>query len=58
MRVIVVLAILTLALLGTIFIGDGGEPSFDERYNRTEKRIQELSADIERDLVEPNEPPE
>lgn len=58
MRPAAVLVILALALLGTIYFGEGGEQTFDERFSEAERRIQDLSADIEGDLNRPEDLPE
>ena len=50
MRPVVVLAVLALGLLATLLLGDGPEGSFDDRYARTQQRIQEMAAEIDKDF--------
>ncbi len=55
MRPLVVLTILALALLATLFLGDGPEGSFDDRYARTQQRIEDMARDIDRDFEDREE---
>lgn len=50
MRVIVVLAILTLAMVAMALLRTEREASFDYRFEQAEERIDDLAKDIEQDL--------